>query len=1002
MKPNFTRNVLRRAGIAALCLFCWLSAAAQSERLVHGEVTGEDRVPLPGVNILIKGTTTGTTTDVEGRFELRVADPNAVLVFSFIGYLSQEIQPGSQTSLSITLKQDLKTLEEVVVVGYGTQKKSDLTGSVASISPKQFENQPVTTLAEMLQGRVPGVAVTNSNGGPGGGTKIRIRGTNSIRGDNDPLIIVDGFPGGIIPLNGVKSIEVLKDASATAIYGSRGANGVIIITTERGSSQTPKLTLTSNVGFSRVAKKYDLLNGPEYYQFLEKFTGQTGLYSQEDIDWFTSTGGTDWQDALLGQGINQNYQASLSGQSGKIRYFLSGQYLDEKGILLNTSANTYSFRSNITSDVSDRLTIGFDLSALESLTENQGTASGTGKTNPIWNALTWSPTEPIYNPDGTYNRSDPFGSIEFNPYMAQNERVDDGRSQQMALNTNLKYRILEGLDFSTIAGMRRTNGQDAQFSNEHIASSPSASRNQRTGLSWQITSLLSYTRKFWDQHTLTLLGGHEQYLTQSTGVNATSRNISITSVGYDNLGLGSTQTITSSYSKSTLRSYFGRLNYNFSSKYFLTATYRADGSSKFRDENKYGFFPSVAAAWDVSKEDFLSGTGIFHQLKIRGSWGVTGSQAVGAYATLSPLKTTTYTYATSTKYPGYAPGVASNVDLRWEETEQTNIGIDASFWQGKISVTLDYFDKTTTGLLSSRQLPNYNGGGNVLANLGSMENKGFEASVNAIVAQGRDFTWDAGFNTSVVRNKVLDLGESTQLPGGGTISGLMPTSPFMTLPGEPLATFWGARFLGLWQTSEAEEALKYGNIPGDSKYEDLDGNYKINAQDYQIIGNANPKFTWGFSNSFNYKNWGLNVLVEGVHGRDVFNAAYATMTSVFGDSRSITLREATNIWTPENQNTIWPANSSSNINLMNSSKWLQDGSFVKIRNISLFYNLSREITKIADMKLTVSAQNFFTFTKYKGIDPEVTGTGSSDTAGGLDFGTYPVPKVITVGASITF
>lgn len=434
----------------------------------------------------------------------------------------------------------------------------------------------------------------------------------------------------------------------------------------------------------------------------------------------------------------------------------------------------------------------------------------------------------------------------------------------------------------------------------------------------------------------------------------------------------------------------------------MTATYRADGSSKFRDENKYGFFPSVAAAWDVSKEDFLSGTGIFHQLKIRGSWGVTGSQAVGAYATLSPLKTTTYTYATSTKYPGYAPGVASNVDLRWEETEQTNIGIDASFWQGKISVTLDYFDKTTTGLLSSRQLPNYNGGGNVLANLGSMENKGFEASVNAIVAQGRDFTWDAGFNTSVVRNKVLDLGESTQLPGGGTISGLMPTSPFMTLPGEPLATFWGARFLGLWQTSEAEEALKYGNIPGDSKYEDLDGNYKINAQDYQIIGNANPKFTWGFSNSFNYKNWGLNVLVEGVHGRDVFNAAYATMTSVFGDSRSITLREATNIWTPENQNTIWPANSSSNINLMNSSKWLQDGSFVKIRNISLFYNLSREITKIADMKLTVSAQNFFTFTKYKGIDPEVTGTGSSDTAGGLDFGTYPVPKVITVGASITF
>ena len=970
------------------------------DRTVKGKIREASGEPLPGVNVAIKGTTRGAISDVEGNFSLDVPDKNAVLVFSFVGYERKEITVGDQSSLEVTLRVDPKSLEEVVVVGYGTVTKKDLTGSVSSISSADFKNHPMNDFSQVLQGRAPGLSVTNTTGSPGQAAKLRIRGANSLSGGNDPLIIIDGIPGTYdVNINDIKSVEVLKDASATAIYGSRGANGVILITTLRGEEGKPKVILTSNIGVSSVRKKYDLLGPVDYAKLTNTIYGST-IFTDSQIQGFAKNGGTDWQKEIFRTGLSQNYQLSISGGAKQVRYLVSGNYTNETGTLKNTSRQRFTFRSNLTADLSSKLSVGFDINAQRSGRHNPDMGNGGDKTNPIYQSLLWSPTEPVYNEDGTYNTVDAYGALGKNPVLLANELFAENFSQSATINANLRYKIIDGLTFSGIAGVSKSTGDSRSATNEKLSTALSASRASSDNLFWQLNALLTYEKKFLDRHSLTVLAGFEESASEGNGLSTTANGIT----DYYNIGSSSSVTSSSGYSYSALQSYFGRVNYNFASRYFLTATYRADGSSKFKDDNKWGYFPSVALGWLASEEEFIKDWGIFDNLKIRGSWGITGNQAISPYATLSSLGTASYSYGTATTYKGTRPNGTANTGLRWEETTQQDIGIDFSFLQSRVSFSVDYFTKQTRGVLISKSLPNYDAGYSTLQNIGRIDNKGFELNADYLAHQNKDFSWRINFNLSTVRNKVVDLGDEKRILRGNNSygAGVMNTSPYVIEPGQALGSFWGMEYLGIWSTAEADKALTFGNKPGDSKYRDINNDGKIDAADYHIIGNANPKFSWGLSNSFTYKNLGLDVLLQGVQGRKVYNITYASAAVLIPDARTITLAEAADIWTPTNTDAAWPAVSTTNTNYINSSRWLQEGGYLKVRNISLYYMIPRRLVKIGDIKASVSGQNLFTITKYKGFDPEVSSSGSSDVESGMDFGVYPTSKLITVGLTLTF
>ncbi|CAG5008888.1 TonB-dependent receptor P3 [Dyadobacter sp. CECT 9275] len=971
--------------------------AAHTGRRIKGVVTDEKNEAMPGVSIVVKGTQQGTVTDATGSYQLD-ADESAVLIFSYIGYVSQEVKVGNLSSLHIRLAIDTKSLNEVLVIGYGSTTRRDLTGSVSSISSKDFKNHPMNDFSQVLQGRAPGIAVTNTTGAPGQLAKIRIRGANSATGSNDPLIIVDGIPATYeINVNDIKSVEILKDASATAIYGSRGANGVILITTLRGDSGAPRITLTSNVGISKVRKMYDLLEAADYAA-LANITYGSPKFTTDQISAFRQNGGTDWQKEIFRTGLSQNYQVSVSGGSDKVKYLVSGNLIDEKGTLINTDRKKYSFRTNLNADFGKRLTMGFDINFQRNERNNPDMGNGGSKANPIFQSLLWSPTSSVYNADGTYNKADPYGALGQNPVLLAKEPVDKVYTQVISLNTNLKYQILEGLSVSGIASLSKTSAEGRSAINAQLSTSTSATRTFDDRLNWQVDGLVNYEKNFFAKHSLSATGGVEAFVTQSDNFSTTAAGIT----DYYNLGTSSSVSSTSGYGYASLLSYFGRLNYNFAGKYFITATYRADGSSKFRDENKWGFFPSTAVSWLASEEDFVKNLNVFDNLKIRASWGITGNQAVKSYATLSSLGTTRYAFGSSTRYSGTRPSSPANTSLRWEETTQMDVGIDFSILKNKLSGSFDFFSKKTEGVLLNKPIALYDGGYNTLLNVGRIDNKGFELSLDYRAVEVRNFGWAVNFNFTTLRNKVVNLGPDTKIFGALYGSGIMNTSAFVLQAGNPMGSFWGMRYLGIWSEAESDQAMAFGNKPGDSKYQDINNDKIINASDYQIIGNSNPKFSWGLNNAFTYKNWALDVLIQGVEGRKVYNMTYATAAVLVPDSRTITLQEAADIWTPSNQDAQWPAVSTTNTNYMNSSRWLQDGSYVKVRNISINYTIPRRVTKVGDIKLSLSGQNLFTITRYQGFDPEVSSSGNSDLDSGIDFGVYPTSKLITAGLMLNF
>lgn len=961
---------------------------------ITGKVAGDAGNSLQGVSVTVKGTDNGTTTDVNGLFTID-ANRGDILEFSFVGYKPASITVGSDATVAVTMQLDVAGLEDVVVVGYGTQKRSDLTGSIATLSSKAYKDQPVLNVSSALQGRVAGVSVTTNSGAPGGAVKIRIRGANSVNANNDPLYVVDGIALSSIGLseinvNDIESMEVLKDASATAVYGSRGANGVILITTKSGRSGDPKIEYHGFMSFNKPMKKYDLMDAVTYAKIANVTAGVDVFPDPNSFAGHNA----DWQGLIFDNSLTQSHQLSVAGGTENAKYYVSGFYVDQEGLLINSNQKKFGIRSNIDIKLSKRINVGAYIYAGRLNSHNNNDIGYKG--GPVMSAVTWAPTESVYDSPDQYNR---FGisPIWANPLMTITERNTNNFSNVGIFNGKLKYSITDWLTLNVNAGLDMYLSKSAFLNNEWISPGNNASgQGSSESYTFQNSNNLTFHKTF-GKHDLTATAVMEATSNKYYNFNASGSGLTSVSNGYYNLGLNASQAISSGYSNWSLLSYMGRLVYNFNDKYLLTATVRRDGSSKFHANNRWSNFPSFSAGWKLSNERFIEDLNLFSNLKLRAGWGVTGNQAIGPYSTLGLLTNTSFSYGTNTLYQAYTLGNPATPDVKWETSKQMNIGVDVGLFGGKLNVTADYYNKDTRDLLLFTRISNYDGGGSYLKNIGRVNNKGFELMIEATPITTKSLTWSAAFNISTNQNKVVSLGADSMLLRPFIGAGLITNNIQVVKTGQPLGAFFLIPWEGVYQADK-------GNFKaGDSKYTDVDGNNSIGFEDRVIYGTANPKFQWGFNNNLTFKNFELNVFVQGSHGSKIFNATYAATAVPTSDVKFINLAEAANYWTPSNTASTWANPGSKNKSWVESTQFLQDGSYMRLKNVSLSYTISESLLKLASAKIYISAQNVATITNYKGFDPEATSTpAESDADAGIDVGAYPSPKTITVGLQLKF
>lgn len=978
-----------------------------AQNKVSGKVTAGG-TPLTGVTVKEKSRANTTQTDNNGSYSITVA-ANAELVFSHIGFANTIIAVNSQKQINVILNPVNQVLNDVVVIGYGTQKRSDLTGALSSLSAKDFKDQPVTRIDQALQGRVSGVQVNNSSGAPGGDVKIRIRGANSILGDNNPLYVIDGFIGADfnnINPDDIASIEVLKDASSTAIYGSRGANGVVLITTKKGNSSKPEITVSGNYYNSSVIKKHDLMNAYDYANSVNMNNLATGVnpaFTQAQLNGYKANGGTNWQDLIYRRAPGQEYKIGVSGGGEKTNYFISGDYFNQDGILLNSNYKRYAIRSNIHSRVNDKLSLRLNFSAVRR--ENLNT-SQQGKSSPMGQALAWAPTTPVRDTAGNYTIKDPTGSIFNNPVALATDQINIVNNTTGNIIGGANYYFTKDLSFDVSFGVDYQNQQGKYFYAPSITgNNPSAGRTSNEYLNLQNTNTLNYLHTFNNVNRLNITAAFEQQKYTNNGFSAGASGLTFPNLRYDNLSLASTISAGAFYSASSIVSFLGRVNYSYLDKYLITASVRRDGSSKFQGNNQYSTFPSLALAWKLSEESFIKKINFINSLKLRSSWGITGSQAINPYATMATYKSDLFnSFTNSSLSSGIALGNAANPNLKWETTTALDFGLDMSILNNRLNFSIDYYQKKTKDLLLSLALPAYAGGGSIISNVGSMQNNGVDLNISGTPIAAGKFAWTSSFNISFFNNKVTNTGTSPQIFAGNYGSGLSTQPEFVVQPGYALGSYWGLKYLGTWKPAEAAQATLYGNKAGDSKYQDLNGDHAINSSDYQIIGNGLPKRSLGWDNNFKLGNFNLNIFVQSLMGYDKLDYAFGVSMTGSADSRQATNNGILNRYIPgSNETSDIPAFSTTNKNVYQSTRFLEKGDFVRIKNINLSYNLPKNTIKNIDIKLFIGATNLFTITKYKGMDPESTNTGSgSDITQSIDYGSYPNSKTFTTGVSIKF
>lgn len=989
-------------------------ASSQASEKVTGKVTDSGGSPLPGVSVVVKGTTNGTISNTDGTYSIPNVSGNAVLTFSFVGMKTQDVAVAGKSVINVKLEEETVGIDEVVAIGYGVTKKNDLTGSVSSISSDDFEKQPTIRIEDALKGKVSGVQIQKPNGAPGSGMRIRIRGTNSINGDNNPLYVIDGSIGAdilSINPNEIASINILKDASSTAIYGSRGANGVVLITTKTAKAGDSKIQFDAFYSLDQISKKYDLMSGDQYMTSINERLAAVDvapLFTASEIAAVKASGGTDWQDEIFNNGGTQNYQLSFSGGTEKTQYYLSGNVADQKGIMINSDYKRYGLRTNINSKLKENFNLVFTM--YSTYEEYRNNYDQSGRNNPAGTALIFPPNLPIMDPvTGDYTVTPSYGPVAGNPVFGATETNFDHHRFQTLSTLQLNYEIVKGLTFSVLGSAKGIMYDNPYF--KHAAPGTNVSNSEAghdNGFGWNLqnTNMLNYNKIFADKHNLNVTAIYEQQMNISRTNSDWATGFPTISLGYDNLSLGVTQKAYSGYENWAIQSYVGRLNYTYNSRYLFTGTFRADGSSKFNGDNKYSYFPSAALGWRMSEEPFIQSLNAFQNLKFRASYGVTGSQAILPYKTLSLLSLgQNYSYNGSTPQAiGIGPGMAANPDLKWETTAQTNIGFDFGILKGRISGTIDYYYKKTTDLLMDVNVPNYSGGGTITQNIGSLQNKGFEYLISGVLIDKSDLKLNTSLNMSFNRNKILSLGDKTEIFSHGGWS--TNTDPWFILKvGKPLGEFRGLVSQGLWQTNEAAEAALYGKKPGDSKYMDVDGNHSIGGEDMVDLGSSQPDFIWGWNTSLEYKNFDLTLYVNGVQGNKVWNMNHWFLIAAGSDVKYPLGLETLNHWTPTNTNTTIAAYSATAGTLGQTSQFLEDGSFIRLSNVTLGYTFPKRIigNKFSDARIYVSGQNLLLITKYSGTDPEITVTpGWTDISQGIDFGAYPATRTITVGIKVAF
>ncbi len=972
---------------------------ALQERTVSGQIlTAEDSTPLPGVNVAVKGSTRGTTTDAEGNYKLAIPDNNAVLVFSSVGFLSQEVTVGAQSSINIKLAVDQRTLNEVVVVGYGTQKKSQLTGAISSVGAKEIAELPITNARQALQGRAAGVDVVQSSSKPGAGPVVRIRGRRSINASNDPLYVVDGIPlaGGIDDINpyDIASMEVLKDASATAIYGSRGSNGVVLITTKRGKPGKTVVSYDGYYGFTDRLGQIDVFNGAEFAEYkresrraVNAYTTDDKLFEPIELDGIQNNRTTDYQSYLMQQGQIQSHQVGVQGGNEKTQFSISGNYFKDVGVVKNQDFTRYTFRINLDHQISKKIKVGISTLGVYSTRNGENF-------NPLGGAYAENPLGKPYDDNGNLIFLPTSDGLRTNPIaeVIPGAQIDLTKRMRIFNSIYGEWNIIDGLKYRVNFGPDLTNRRIGRFvgsqTNARRGADPTAFSFNEYQFNWTLENILTYNKRFNDIHNLNVTALHsiqkDDYETNQisvTGVPAETQQ-------FYNLGQASLiNSVGSNVRRWVLNSYMARVNYDYKEKYLLTLTARYDGSSRFGENTKYGFFPSAAVGWNLSNEGFLKSVRWIDNLKLRASYGSIGSTAIDPYQTQAQLARSSYAFGSTGAF-GYWPFTIGNPDLKWESTTNSNVGLDFSLFSGRISGSLEYYRADTRDLLLFDQLPLTSGFDRVLRNVGKTRNQGVELTLSTVnVDAPGGFRWTTDFQFTRNRESILEL-----------FNGKVDDVGNSRFIGQPLTAYFDYKKIGIWQTNEAEEAKKYQSAVGQIKIQDTNNDGKIDPVDRVILGSQVPKYSLGLTNRFEYKGFDLSFFVfarVGYMFRSIFHQDFLTLA---GRYNSLDV----DYWTPNNPTNEFPRpNQNQEFPPYRSTLLYFDGTFVKIRNINFGYNVPASLTEklgIGSLRFFASIQQPFIFseyrTKYKGIDSETDGDVNADQS--------PAVRQTTFGLNLKF
>lgn len=958
---------------------------ASAQRAVTGKVTDASDAPIPGVNVTIKGTSAGVATDFDGLFEIGAAASDT-LVFSYIGFKTQYIVVGNQTTINVKLKDDAQALEEVIVVGYGTQKKGDITGAVGLVDAESFKDRPKQDLGSLIQGQAAGVTVIKSSGKPSAGFDIRVRGTSSIGASSNPLYVIDGVPTtdtrSLNPSD-IESISVLKDASSAAIYGAQGANGVVIITTKKGSTEKAVVQLDSYLGFAQVWKTLDVLNSEQYRDLMTEMGRST--------DWSQYPYNTDWQNKIFGTAMSQNYQLSVSGNNNGTQYYISGGYINQEGVVRSSEMERYNFKANLAKEVNSWLKIGtnfnythyHDVDVTDNAAVNQGGV--------LLGVLATPANIGVYNENGTFT-SNPFQDWE-NPVSSTDGSDRGYKNQRLLGNIYTEIQFIEGLKFRSNFGIDYNSDRYDYFLDPFRTSYGRATNgisryntNNNNFFIWDNT--LSYKTTL-GKHKIEALAGTVYQKNRWEYSNIETRNFASAEITTPSAG-SEIITATAGKSEKANASFISRIAYDFDNKYLFTANFRADGSSNFGPNKRWGYFPSFSAGWRISQESFLENVEALSELKLRAGWGIVGNDNINTYQYLATVGSGGNYPIGGVIMPGTYPASIANNDLKWEESEQLNLGVDLSLFESKIKLSVDAYVKKNNDLLLNAPLPTATGFSSAIQNVGKVENRGLEFQLNTINYSTDDFSWSTSANLTINRNEVKDIVGQELFNGNVASRGEVS----LVREGEPLGTFFGY----VWGGVDPQT--------GNAYYIDRNGEstFTPTADDRRIIGNANPDFTYSLGNTVTYKNFSLNVFLQGAQGNDIFNATRINMEGMT-DSKN-QLATVLDRWQNPGDVTDIPRVSEGNTdNSRISTRFVEDGSYLRFKAVTLSYNLPRKLLDyltISNLKLYVTGENLITITDYSGFDPEVNAFGGNNTVQGVDYGTYPQTRNIIMGLNVTF